>query len=97
MMNEERKLPEMTLDELFASARAAGTAPDVVFLRVNFRITGCDIELGTLTVTRNPASRRWLTTVGITQDKHYSARFAHGRTAREALDRIEQQCQGWLL
>jgi hypothetical protein len=97
MTNQERKLPEMTLAELFASARAAGAAPDVVFVRVNFRITGCDIELGTLTVTRNPASRRWLTTVGITQDKHYSARFAQGRTVGEALDRIEQQCWGWLV
>ncbi|MCC6455143.1 MAG: hypothetical protein IT328_09390 [Caldilineaceae bacterium] len=97
MTIEERKLPEMTLDELFASARAAGTAPDVVFVRINFRISGCDIELGTLTVTRNPASRRWLTTMGITQDKHYSARFAHGRTVNEALDRIEERCQEWLL
>jgi hypothetical protein len=97
MSNEKQQLPEMSLHQLFASARAAGNAPDVISLAADFHFIGCGIEHGTLTVTRNPESHRWLATLGITQAHEYSARFAHGETATEALDRIEQQCYEWML
>jgi hypothetical protein len=98
MMSKEKQMfPEMSLHDLFATARAAGKKPDVIALSADFRFSGCGIDHGTLTVTRNPQSRRWLATVGISQVQAYSARFAHGETAGEALDRVEQQCSEWML
>lgn len=96
MSNENQKLPEISLHQLFESARAAGNAPDVVSLAADFCLSGFGIEHGTLTITRHPGSHRWLATLGISQAHEYSARFAHGATAGEALDRVEQQCYEWI-
>jgi hypothetical protein len=97
MSKEKQTLPEMSLDQLFASARAAGNVPDVISLSADFCFSGSGIDHGTLTVTRHPGSRRWLATLGIAQAQEYTARFAHGATADEALDRVEQQCCEWML
>ena len=100
MAKEFSQLPEMSLDELFASARAVsshvGGTADMVSMTVSFHLSGCDVERGTLTVSRNPAATRWLTTVGITQGNRYHARIAQGDTADEALEKIERYCHWWL-
>lgn len=96
MTKEHSQLPEMSLEELFASARAVGAASDMMSLTLNFHLSGCDVEHGTLTVSRNPAATRWLTTVGITQGDRYHARIAQGETANEALEKIERYCHWWL-
>jgi hypothetical protein len=88
-------LPEMSLGEVFASARAVGSVLDVASLCVNFRLTGCGTERGTLTVTHNPVARCWLASLASTQGDGYCARFAYGKTASEALEKIEQQCLAW--
>lgn len=90
------QLPEMSLEELFASARAVGNGEELVSLTLNFHLIGCDAERGTLTVSRNPAATRWLTTVGIAQGDRYHARIAQGETANEALAKIERYCHWWL-
>jgi hypothetical protein len=97
MTKVKSHLPEMSLGEVFASARAVGSAPDVASLRVKFCLTDFGMERGTLTVTLNPVARCWLATLGSTQGNGYRARFAHGKTANEALEKIEQQCLEWLV
>ncbi len=96
MTTELSQLPEMSLEELFASARAVGNAPEMASMTVNFHLIGCDVEHGTLTISRNPAATRWLTTVGIAQGNRYHARMAQGETANEALAKIERYCHWWL-
>lgn len=96
MTAAEQRLPEMSLQQLFASARAAGNTPNVVTLTFDFLLIDCQVDRGTLTITRNPTSQRWLTTLGVTQDRRYYARYTQGETADEALDKLEQQCRGWL-
>lgn len=87
---------EMSLDELFASARAMGRVGEMKSITLHFQLTGSEAERGTLTVSRNPAATRWLTTVGLVQGEQYHARIAHGDTANEALTKIERYCQWWL-
>ena len=97
MMNAHNgQLPEMSLEELFASARAVGNSPQMATLTVQFHLRGCEADRGTLTVSRNPAATRWLTTVGIEQGDRYYARIAQGQTANEALEKIERYCHWWL-
>lgn len=96
MASEFSQIAEMSLEELFASARAVGNSPEMASLTVHFHLIGCDAERGILTVSRNPAATRWMTTVGITQGDHYYARMAQGQTANEALDKIERYCHWWL-
>ena len=93
---ESSPVPQMSLEELFASARAVGSAPEMVSMTVHFQLSGCDIERGTLTVSRNPAATRWVTTVGIAQGDHYYARIAQGQSDHEALRKIERYCHWWL-
>jgi len=96
MRNKRLQIPEMSLEELFTSARAAGNQPNMVSMTFHFQLSGCEAERGTLTVSRNPAATRWLTTVGIAQGDNYYARIAQGLTANEALARIERYCHWWL-
>jgi hypothetical protein len=96
MTKETSQIPEMSLEELFASARAAGNSPQLITLTVQFQLIGCDADCGTLTVSRNPNATRWLTTVGIVHGEQYQARMAQGRTISEALDKIERYCHWWL-
>ena len=96
MTIEPSPLPEMSLEELFASARAVGNGTELVSLTLNFHLSGCDAARGTLTVSRNPAATRWLTTVGIAQGDRYHARIAQGESANEALQKIERYCHWWL-
>ncbi len=96
MTKKLSQLPEMSLEELFASARAVGNAPEMASMTVNFHLIGCDVECGTLTISRNPAATRWLTTVGIAQGDCYQTRMAQGETANEALAKIERYCHWWL-
>src|SRR5690349_21378645 len=92
----ETQFPEMSLEQLFASARALGNLSEMASMTVNFYLRGCDMERGTLTISRNPTATRWLTTLGIAQGDRYHARIAQGTTAKEALDKIERYCQWWL-
>jgi hypothetical protein len=96
MAGEQSQLPDMSLDELFASARAMGNASHITSLTLHFHLIGCDAERGVLTVSRNPTATRWMTTVGIAYGNRYHARMAQGRTADEALDKIERYCHWWL-
>lgn len=96
MTTDYSPIPEMSLDELFASARAVGNSTELVSLTLNFHLSGCDAERGTLSICRNPAATRWLTTVGIAQGDRYYARIAQGATANEALAKIERYCHWWL-
>ena len=95
-MEKQLQLPEMSIDELFTSARAVGNQPNLVSMTIHFHLSECDAEHGTLTVSRNPAATRWLTTLGLAQGANYYARIAHGLTAGEALARIERYCHWWL-
>jgi hypothetical protein len=92
----DTQFPEMSLEQLFASARALGSMPEMASMTVNFYLTGCNMERGTLTISRNPTSTRWLTTLGIAQGDRYHARIAQGMSANEALNKIENYCQWWL-
>ena len=96
MKKEPLQLPEMSLEELFASARAVGNQGNMVSMTFHFHLSGCDAESGSLTVSRNPAATRWLTTMGIKQGGNFYARIAQGLTANEALARIERYCH-WRL
>jgi hypothetical protein len=96
MMKERALIAEMSLDQLFAAARMVGEQPEMNSVTIQFHLIGCDAELGTLTVSRNPAATRWMTTVGIAQGARYYARMAHGQTASEALAKIERYCHWWL-
>lgn len=96
MTQENSQIPEMSLDELFASARAMGSTPEVTSLTVNFQLTGCEENRGTLTLSRNPTATHWLITVSIILGDRYHARIAQGHTADEAVDKIERYCHWWL-
>lgn len=96
MMENVSPIHEMSLDELFASARAMGRMREMKSITLHFQLTGCDVERGVLTVSRNPAATRWLTTVGIVQGERCYARMTHGDTANEALTKIERYCHWWL-
>ena len=95
-MDNSSPVPQMSLDELFASARAVGNSPQLVSLTLHFYLAGPDADRGTLTVSRNPTATRWMTTVGIVYGNRYHTRMAQGRTADEALDKIERYCHWWL-
>ncbi len=96
MIKNHSQLPEISLEKLFASARVVGKVSDMTSLTLTFHLSGCDVERGTLTVSRNPAATRWLTTMGIMQGDRYHARIAQGETANEALEKIERYCHWWL-
>ena len=96
MKKQHLQLPEMSLEELFASARAVGNQSNLVSMTFHFHLNGCEAESGSLTVSRNPTATRWLTTVGLRQGTNFYARIAHGLTANEALARIERYCHWWL-
>jgi hypothetical protein len=96
MESKHSQIPAMSLEQLFASARAAGNKPEMASLTVHFQLIGCDAERGTLTVSRNPAATRWLTTVGLAHGDRYLARIAQGETANESIDKIERYCHWWL-
>lgn len=95
-MQESSQIREMSLEELFASARAVAQLPETSSLTVHFSLIGCDIERGTLTISRNPAATRWLITIGIYQGERYYARIAQGESADDALAKIERYCHWWL-
>lgn len=95
-MGESLPIHEMNLDELFASARAMGCMSDMKSVTLHFHLAGCEAERGTLTVSRNPAATRWLSTVGLVHGDQVYARIAHGDTAHEALTKIERYCHWWL-
>lgn len=96
MQRQRLQLPEMSLEELFASARAVGNHSDMVSMTFHFHLNGCEAEIGSLTVSRNPNATRWLTTMGLKQGANFYARIAQGLTANEALARIERYCHWWL-
>jgi hypothetical protein len=96
MSDESSQLPEMSLADLFASARAMGNAPATTTLTVHFHLAGCDAKGGTLTMSRNPTATRWVTTVGIVREGRFQARMAQGRSADESLEKIERYCHWWL-
>jgi hypothetical protein len=96
MMQDSPQIREMSLEELFTSARALTQLPEMSTLTVHFSLLGSDIERGTLTMSRNPAATRWLTTIGINQGEQYYARIAQGESADDALAKIERYCHWWL-
>jgi hypothetical protein len=96
MMQENTPIREMSLEELFTSARAIGQSSEMTSLTVHFYLSGCAVESGTLTISRNPAATRWLTTIGVTQGDRYYARIAQGQSADDALAKIERYCHWWL-
>ena len=89
-------LPDMSLEELFVTARAIGSNTEMTSFTFHFYLTGCVAERGTLTLCRNPAATRWMITVGIAEGDHYYARIAQGQSVGEVLDKIERYCLGWL-
>lgn len=95
MSDNNSPLPEMSLEELFASARTAG-ASGTVALTLHFQLSDCACDYGTLTISRNPTATRWLTTLGLALGTRYYARIAQGKTPDEALDKIERYCHWWL-
>jgi hypothetical protein len=96
MAGDNSQIPDMSLDELFASARAMGNAAEMAAFTLHFHLIGCDAERGTLTISRNPTATRWMTTVGIAYGERYHARIAQGQSVDEALDKIERYCHWWL-
>src|SRR5829696_665352 len=96
MRQESPQIREMSLEELFTSARELANLPEMSSLTVHFSLLGCDIERGTLSMSRNPAATRWLTTIGINQGERYYARIAQGESADDALAKIERYCHWWL-
>jgi hypothetical protein len=101
MTQEPAPIPAMTLEELFSSARAAGHCAEVASMTLHFQLRGDGLRgaedgHGTLTICRNPYSTRWMTTVGIAQGERIHARIAQGKTADEALNKIERYCYWWL-
>ena len=96
MTERQSPLPELSLAELFVSARALGTATKLSTMTLHFGLQGSEAAHGTLTISRNPNATRWLTTVGVVQGDRYHARIAQGQTAGEALDKIERYCHWWL-
>ena len=96
MIEQQSPLPELSLAELFASARAVGDGSQMATMTLYFDLRGSEAAYGTLTISRNPNATRWLTTVGVVQGERYHARIAQGQTAGEALDKIERYCHWWL-
>lgn len=96
MSRDPAPLPAMTLEELFTSARAVGSCTDVAAMTLYFQLRGEEEGYGTLTISRNPHSSRWMTTVGIAQGERFHARIAQGQTPAEALSKIERYCYWWL-
>jgi hypothetical protein len=89
-------LPEMSLQELFASARAVASATELVSLTMSFQLVGPSMDCGRLNVVRNPTSLHWLTTFEVTLDKRTFEHYAHGESPCAALDKMEQHVCRWL-
>lgn len=96
MMRGATPLPAMTLAELFASARAIGKYEKMRAVTLRFVLQGDVGGEGTLTICRNPAATRWMTTVGVAQGERIYAKMAQGGSAGEALREIERYCYWWL-
>ena len=97
VMNKgETPLPEMSLHELFASARTVAKAMDVISLTMSFHLVG-STDYGTLNVVRNPTSLHWLTTFEVRLGKQTYEHYAHGDSPWAALDKMEQHVCKWLV
>jgi hypothetical protein len=96
MGKDESKFPIMSLEQLFASARAVGHGTHLAALTVNFQLAGCEADCGTLTISRNPTATHWMITIGFSHGERYYARIAQGQTPDEALTKIERYCHWWL-
>ena len=90
-------LAHVSLQQLFAAARAVVSVEDVTSLTMSFHQVGVETDHGTLNVIRNPASLRWLTTLELTLGKRYYEHYAHGDSSCAALDEIEEHVCRWLL
>jgi hypothetical protein len=80
------------LKALFALAHTSIEASDLTSLTLTFHCQGHCTDHCTLTVTRNPSSHRWVTTLEATVDGRYHDQWAVESTACHSLDGIE-----WIL